>query len=109
MHFGKGYWKTFSAGIEREWVITNGLGGYCGNTIIGANARKHHGYLIASLHPPVERVAVVNKSDELLEDAHILLRQTREWAAGMMKDRNIFSVLFMTNFLILYIRQRGLL
>ena len=33
MHFGKGYWKTFSAGIEREWVITNGLGGYCGNTI----------------------------------------------------------------------------
>ena len=64
MHFGKGYWKTFSAGIEREWVITNGLGGYCGNTIIGANARKHHGYLIASLHPPVERVAVVNKSDE---------------------------------------------
>lgn len=66
MYFGKGYWKTFSAGIEREWVVTNGLGGYCGNTIIGANARKHHGYLIASLHAPVERVAVVNKSDETI-------------------------------------------
>lgn len=34
MKFGKGEWKTFSAGVEREWVITNGLGGYCGSTII---------------------------------------------------------------------------
>lgn len=64
MKFGKGYWKTFSEGIEREWVITNGIGGYCGSTIINANARRHHAYLIASLHPPVERVAVLNKVDE---------------------------------------------
>lgn len=67
MYFGKGYWKTFSEGIEREWVITNGLGGYCGSTIIGANARKHHGYLIASLHAPVERMVLVNKSDESID------------------------------------------
>lgn len=64
MYFGKGYWKTFSEGVQREWVITNGLGGYCGSTIIGANARRHHGYLIASLHAPVERMVFVNKSDE---------------------------------------------
>ena len=64
MEFGKGYWKTFEEGIEREWVITNGIGGYCGNTIINARARKHHAYLVASLHAPVERYAILNKTDE---------------------------------------------
>ena len=64
MEFGKGYWKTFSAGVEREWVITNGIGGYCGSTIINACARMHHAYLVASLHAPVERYAVLNKIDE---------------------------------------------
>lgn len=64
MEFGKGYWKTFGAGVEREWVITNGIGGYCGSTIINACARMHHAYLVASLHAPVERYAVLNKIDE---------------------------------------------
>lgn len=66
MEFGKGYWKTFSAGVEREWVITNGIGGYCGSTIINACARMHHAYLVASLHAPVERYAILNKTDESL-------------------------------------------
>lgn len=64
MRFGKGYWKTFESGIEREWVITNGIGGYCGSSIIGANTRKHHGMLIASLHAPVERYMILSKIDE---------------------------------------------
>lgn len=67
MEFGKGYWKTFDSGIEREWVITNGIGGYCGSTIINARARKHHAYLVASLHPPVERFAILNKTDEMIK------------------------------------------
>lgn len=66
MEFGKGYWKTFSTGVEREWVITNGIGGYCGSTIINACARMHHAYLVASLHAPVERYAILNKTDESL-------------------------------------------
>lgn len=66
MYFGKGYWKTFAEGVEREWVITNGIGGYSGGSIIGANARRHHGYLVASLRPPVDRMVFVNKSDECL-------------------------------------------
>ena len=64
LEFGKGYWKTFNEGIEREWVITNGIGGYGGGSIINARARKHHAYLVASLHAPVERYAILNKTDE---------------------------------------------
>ena len=56
--FGKGMFKTFSAGIEREWVITNGIGGYAGSSIIGAHTRKHQGMLIASLHVPTEIVVI---------------------------------------------------
>ena len=62
--FGKGYYKTFREGIEREWVTTNGIGGYAGSSIIGAHTRKHHGMLIASLHAPTERYMVLSKVDE---------------------------------------------
>lgn len=65
--FGKGYWKTFSEGIQREWVITNGIGGYAGSSIIGAHTRKHNGMLIASLHAPVERYMVLSKINEELK------------------------------------------
>lgn len=67
MKFGKGYWKTFSSGIEREWVITNGAGAYCGSSIIGANTRKHHGLLIASLKAPIERYLILSKIDESVQ------------------------------------------
>ncbi len=65
--FGKGYWKTFREGIQREWVITNGIGGYAGSSIIGAHTRKHHGMLIASLHAPTERYMVLSKIHESLD------------------------------------------
>ena len=45
----------FEKNIRREWTMTNGIGGYAGGSIIGACNRTHQGYLIASLHPPVER------------------------------------------------------
>ena len=40
---------SLEEGIKREWIITNGLGGYCSSTIIGANTRKYHGLLVAHL------------------------------------------------------------
>lgn len=67
MKFGKGYWKSFEAGLEREWVITNGIGGYAGSSIIGANSRRHQGLLIASLRAPVSRYAILTKIDESLQ------------------------------------------
>ena len=65
--FGKGYWKTFQQGIQREWVVTNGIGGYAGASIIGAHTRKHHGLLIASLRPPVERYLMVSRLEETIK------------------------------------------
>ena len=56
--------SVFKEGISREWVMTNGIGGYAGSSVIGAHTRKHHGYLIASLHPPVERYVILSKVTE---------------------------------------------
>lgn len=53
--------------LKREWIITNGIGGYASSTIIGANTRKYHGLLIAPLTPPAQRYLVISKVDESIE------------------------------------------
>ena len=55
-----GHWND---AIRREWLVTNGLGGYACGTIAGANTRRYHGFLMASLRPPVERTLLVAKLD----------------------------------------------
>ncbi|MBQ3912663.1 MAG: glycogen debranching enzyme family protein, partial [Lachnospiraceae bacterium] len=52
------------ADLRREWVLTNGIGGYAGGSVTGALNRTHQGYLIASLHPPVERFIAHSKTEE---------------------------------------------
>lgn len=54
-------------GLTKEWIITNGLGGFSSSTILGANTRKYHGLLIAPLTPPARRFLILSKLDEALE------------------------------------------
>lgn len=54
-------------GLSKEWIITNGIGGYSSSTIIGANTRKYHGLLVAALTPPARRFMVLSKLDESIE------------------------------------------
>ena len=49
-------------GLKREWLITNGIGGFSSSTIIGANTRRYHGLLIAPLKPPAQRSLILSKS-----------------------------------------------
>ena len=45
----------------REWLITNGIGGYASSTDIGGmNTRRYHGLLIASLNPPAQRQLILS-------------------------------------------------
>lgn len=61
---GRSDFRTFEEGIEKEWLLTNGIGGYANQTIIGANSRIFSGYLVASLHPPVDRMLAFSKTHE---------------------------------------------
>lgn len=54
-------------GLNKEWLITNGIGGFSSSTVIGANTRKYHGLLIAPLTPPARRFLILSKLDESIE------------------------------------------
>ncbi len=56
--------KELNELINKEWIITNGLGGYASSTICGANTRKYHGLLVAPLTPPARRHLILSKIDE---------------------------------------------
>ena len=58
---------TLESGLKKEWLITNGIGGFASSTIIGANTRKYHGLLIAPLAPPALRYLILSKVDESIE------------------------------------------
>jgi predicted glycogen debranching enzyme len=45
--------------LRREWLVTNGLGGYASGTVAGVNTRRYHGLLVAALAPPVQRTVLV--------------------------------------------------
>lgn len=57
---------TFEELSGKEWLVTNGLGGYASSTISGANTRRYHGLLVASLRPPTERTVIVSKVEEVI-------------------------------------------
>ena len=50
--------------LEKEWVLSNGIGGYCSTSVIGANTRRYHGLLVAALMPPAQRYLILSKVDE---------------------------------------------
>jgi predicted glycogen debranching enzyme len=58
--------KDFAASTSREWLETNGLGGFSSSTIIGLNTRRYHGLLTAATKPPVGRIVMLSKLEETL-------------------------------------------
>ena len=63
MKFEKEY-LNIENGLQKEWIITNGIGGYASSTIVGCNTRKYHGLLVASLNSPAKRNVILSKLDE---------------------------------------------
>src|SRR5579863_2017404 len=55
-----------SESFQREWLETNGLGGFSSSTVAGVNTRRYHGLLMAAIKPPTVRVLLLSKLDETL-------------------------------------------
>jgi predicted glycogen debranching enzyme len=72
------------AGLSREWLETNGLGGFACGTVTGANTRRYHGLLTAALNPPGGRMLLLSKLEEtlVLNDKRIDL-STNEYAGAI--------------------------
>ena len=84
LYLGRDICSDVEAGLNREWLVTNGLGGYASGSILGATTRSYHGLLVAALHPPVERTVLVTKIDEELElhDGQLLKLGVNEYHDG---------------------------
>ncbi|HWF04700.1 MAG TPA: amylo-alpha-1,6-glucosidase [Candidatus Angelobacter sp.] len=64
--FDKTICGNLEAALSREWLETNGLGGFACGTIAGANTRRYHGLLTAALNPPGGRMLLLSKMEETL-------------------------------------------
>ena len=58
--------RDLSSATSREWLETNGIGGFSSSTIIGLNTRRYHGLLTAATRPPVGRFVLLAKLEETL-------------------------------------------
>lgn len=66
IEFKKEICEDLNQALEREWLETNGLGGFASSTIVGLNTRRYHGLLFAAVPPPVTRILLLSKLEETL-------------------------------------------
>src|SRR5918993_3991290 len=66
IEFNDGICTNLDEATRREWLETNGLGGFAGSTVAGLNTRRYHGLLVAATRPPVGRQVLLSKLEETL-------------------------------------------
>ncbi|MDZ8083859.1 MAG: amylo-alpha-1,6-glucosidase [Nostoc sp. DcaGUA01] len=83
IEFGREICGNLDIAESREWLVTNGIGGYASGTVAGLLTRRYHGLLVAALQPPLGRTLLLAKLDEtgLYGDRFYSLNSNR-WADG---------------------------
>src|SRR5216684_4386474 len=78
---------------QREWLVTNGIGGFASGTVSGNLTRRYHGLLLAALHPPVGRTQMVAKFDETARynGAEYAL-STNRWVSGSVEPKGYLNI-----------------
>jgi predicted glycogen debranching enzyme len=67
LRFGRDICNYLPVAEKREWLVTNGIGGFAAGTVAGLLTRCYHGLLIAALAPPTQRTLLVTKIDESVQ------------------------------------------
>ena len=91
--FGREICGDLPAAESREWLVTNGIGGYAFGTIAGLQTRCYHGLLVAALQPPLGRKLLVAKLDETArfgsEEFELF---TNRWADGTVSPEGYRNI-----------------
>ena len=86
--FGRDICGDLDQAESREWLVTNGLGGYASGTVAGLLTRRYHGLLVAALKPPVGRTLLVAKLDETAGyGGRTFELSTNRWHGGSVSPR----------------------
>ena len=64
IQFGREVCSNLDDALTREWLETNGIGGFSSSTIVGLNTRRYHGLLVAATQPPLGRMVLLSKFEE---------------------------------------------
>lgn len=93
VRFGREVCGTLEIAEQREWLVTNGIGGIASGTVGGNATRRYHGLLVAALKPPVGRtqlVAQVEESVRYNEKSYSLA--TNRWASGAVEPKGYLNL-----------------
>jgi predicted glycogen debranching enzyme len=93
IRFGREVCGNLEAAEAREWLVTNGLGGFAGGTVAGTTTRRYHSLLTAALHPPAGRTLLVAGFDEsvrYLEGSYPLA--ANRWLSGFVSPRGYLHI-----------------
>lgn len=66
IRFAQDVCQNLDAALSKEWLETNGLGGFASSTLTGLNTRRYHGLLVAATKPPLGRLVMLSKLEETL-------------------------------------------
>ena len=81
VQFGREICGEIGTAESREWLVTNGIGGFASGTAAGSMTRRYHGLLIADLQPPVGRTQLLATLDEIVHYAGLgYSLATHRWA-----------------------------
>lgn len=88
VEFGRDACSNLATSEPREWLVTNGIGGFAFGTVAGLLTRRYHGLLVATLKPPLGRTLLVTKVDEIAEcEAGIYALGANRWMGGAIDPR----------------------
>lgn len=93
LKFGREVSSNFQLAESREWLVTNGIGGYASGTIAGVLTRHYHGLLVGALQPPVARTLLLTKLDEIIDyggQAYPLF--CNRWAGGSVESQGCLNI-----------------
>ena len=84
--FGRETCGDLAIAEQREWLVTNGIGGFAAGTVAGLLTRRYHGLLVAALQPPLGRTLLVAKLEETVEyNSDRFDLATNRWATGTVE------------------------
>jgi predicted glycogen debranching enzyme len=93
VEFGREVCGSLETAEQREWLVTNGIGGFASGTVSGNLTRRYHGLLVTALQPPVGRTQFVAKVDEIVHYAgldHDLA--TNRWASEAIEPKGYLNI-----------------
>src|SRR5262249_28157688 len=91
--FGREICCSLGPAAEREWLVTNGIGGFASGTVAGVTTRRYHGLVVAALDPPLGRTLLVARIEETAQyDGKEYALSSSRWVDGTVSPQGYVNL-----------------